>query len=494
MLELLRRVGRDVNKIDRDLVRASARIPRGPLDPGLKALTTAANHSVLWLTIAAVLASRKGGTRRAAFRGVLAIAGASFTANVVVKPVAPRRRPAAEDVPTRRTLSDPPESSSFPSGHAASAAAFTTAVALESPLAGAVLAPVAVAVGYSRVHTGVHWPSDVAAGMLLGSGIALATRRWWPVRPDLPSVTRPGAPVAPGLPEGNGLLVLVNPGSGADGVDPGSEVVEALPAARVLHPDAGSDLTEELERTVDGGTQAIGVAGGDGTVSAAATVAAGLGLPLAVIPAGTLNHFARDVGLDGVAHTAEAVQDGCAVSVDLGTVRVDEGVARPFVNTASLGAYPDTVRWRERHQSRWGKWPTAAAAVLMSFRHSTPLTVRIDGHSRSVWLVFVGNGPYHPGGLAPAWRPRLDTGLLDVRYLRADLPFSRTRFVLSTITGTLERSRAYVRWQCPELEVQVRGETPEPVATDGEIGPSGRHFHFRSQHGALLVYRPNSPG
>ena len=188
MLEWLRRAGRDVNKIDRDLVRASARIPRSPLDPGLKALTTAANHSVLWLTIAAVLASRKGVTRHAAFRGVLAIAGASFTANAVVKPVAPRRRPAAEDVPTRRTLSDPPESSSFPSGHAASAAAFTTAVALESPLAGAALAPVAVAVGYSRVHTGVHWPSDVAAGMLLGSGIALATRRWWPVRPDLPSV------------------------------------------------------------------------------------------------------------------------------------------------------------------------------------------------------------------------------------------------------------------------------------------------------------------
>jgi undecaprenyl-diphosphatase len=489
VLKWLRRGAREVNRIDRDLVQASARIPRSPLDPGLKALTTAANHSVLWLTIAAVLARRKGVTRRAAFRGGLAIAGASVTANAVVKPIAPRRRPAAEDVPTRRTLPDPPESSSFPSGHAASAAAFTTAVALESPLAGAALAPVAAAVAYSRVHTGVHWPSDVAAGMLLGTGIALGTRRWWPVRPDLPAVTRPGAPVAPGLPDGNGLLVLVNTGSGADGVDPGPEVVEALPAARVLHPDAGSDLAEELERAVDDGTRAIGVAGGDGTVTCAATVAAGLGLPLAVIPAGTLNHFARDVGLDGVAHTAEAVQEGCAVTVDLGAVCVDEGLERPFVNTASLGAYPDTVRWRERYEDRWGKWPTAVAAVLMSFRHSTPLTVRIGGRSRRVWMVFVGNGPYHPGGISPAWRPRLDTGLLDVRYLRADLPFSRARFVLSAITGTVERSRAYVQWECPELEVEVEGNT-EAVATDGEIGASGRHFRFRSQRAALLVYRP----
>lgn len=494
MLEWLRRVGREVNRIDRDLVQASARIPRGPLDPGLKALTTAANHSVLWLTIAAVLASRKGVTRRAAFRGVFAIAGASFTANAVVKPIAPRRRPAAEDVPTRRTLPDPPESSSFPSGHAASAAAFTTAVALESPLAGAVLAPVAAAVGYSRVHTGVHWPSDVAAGMLLGSGIALATRRWWPVRPDQPAVTRPGAQVAPGLPEGNGLLVLVNPDSGADDADPGAEVLEALPAARVLHPVAGSDLSEELERAVDGDTRALGVAGGDGTVAAAATVAAGLGLPLAVIPAGTLNHFARDVGLGGVAHTAEAVEGGSAVTVDLGAVCVDGDVERPFVNTASLGAYPDTVRWRERYESRWGKWPAAAVAVLMAFRHSLPITVCIGGRSRAVWMVFVGNGPYYPGGLAPAWRPRLDTGLLDVRYLRADLPFSRTRFVLSAITGTFERSHLYVQWESPELEVHVQGETPQLVATDGELVGSGRHFRFRSKPAALPVYRPSSPG
>lgn len=135
--------------------------------------------------MAAALASRKGVTRRAALRGMAAIGGASFTVNAVGKPLLPRRRPAWEDVPVGRRLNpnERPSSSSFPSGHAASAAAFVTAVTMESPAIGLAVAPIAAAVAYSRVHTGVHYPTDVAAGMLLGGGIALATRRWWPALP-----------------------------------------------------------------------------------------------------------------------------------------------------------------------------------------------------------------------------------------------------------------------------------------------------------------------
>src|SRR5215470_16959793 len=96
------------------------RIGRLPPSPAgtLKGITTSANHGVLWFTIAAVLASRRGVTRRAAVRGVLAIGGASFTSNMLGKPLLPRRRPAADALPAWRTLPDPPTSSSFPSGHA----------------------------------------------------------------------------------------------------------------------------------------------------------------------------------------------------------------------------------------------------------------------------------------------------------------------------------------------------------------------------------------
>ncbi|HEY0640497.1 MAG TPA: phosphatase PAP2 family protein, partial [Pseudonocardiaceae bacterium] len=152
---------RRVDETDRAFTRRVGALPRTPADDGLKRLTSAADHSFLWLLIAVLLATRRGVTRRAAFRGAAAIAGASFAANALAKPLVPRRRPAADALPLWRALPDPPTSSSFPSGHAASAAAFTAAVAMESPVAGALVAPLAATVAYSRVHTGVHWPSDV---------------------------------------------------------------------------------------------------------------------------------------------------------------------------------------------------------------------------------------------------------------------------------------------------------------------------------------------
>jgi membrane-associated phospholipid phosphatase len=96
----------------------------------------------------------------------------------VPKPLDARNRPNRGALPRWRRLSAPPTSWAFSSGHSA---AFVTAVTMEFPAAGAVVAPLAATVAYSRVHTGVRWPSDVLGGLVLGSGIALATRRWWPM-------------------------------------------------------------------------------------------------------------------------------------------------------------------------------------------------------------------------------------------------------------------------------------------------------------------------
>ena len=99
-----------------------------------------------------------------------------------------RRRPAAGHLPAYQTLVHKPTSSAFPSAHAATAAAFTTAVACESPLAGLVVAPLAGAVAYTRLRTRAHWPSDVVAGALWGIAVGVATRRLLQLLADADSI------------------------------------------------------------------------------------------------------------------------------------------------------------------------------------------------------------------------------------------------------------------------------------------------------------------
>jgi undecaprenyl-diphosphatase len=491
------RPGRAVNRIDAELVRRVGKLPKTPMDRWLCQLTRSANHSKLWLVVAAVLAARPGATRRAALRGLAAIAGASATANLVGKNLFPRRRPAADLLPKHRSLFKRPVSSSFPSGHAASAAAFTVGVATEHPVAGALIAPVAGVIAYSRVHTGVHWPSDVAAGALLGTGVAFATRHWWPVRRELPARAMHRAE-APALPAGEGVVFLVNSRSGPSGVDPAEEIAAAWPKATVLSPADGEDpataLTEYLDGT-DDEVRAVGVAGGDGTVATVVTIAVQRDLPLVLVPAGTLNHFARDVGVVSVADAVLACTEGRAVRVDLADVRITgqgDDEHRWFVNTASIGGYPEVVRLREALQRRWTKWTAGAYALIRTLRTAQPIPVELDGRQASVWMLFVGNGSYEPPGFAPVSRPALDTGTLDVRYLRADLPYSRARFVLATITRTLHTSHVYRRCEVSELDVTLP-DGHKRVATDGEVGPVGNRFTFRSMPNALTVYRLHGP-
>jgi diacylglycerol kinase family enzyme/membrane-associated phospholipid phosphatase len=490
----------NVREVDHAFSLWIGRRAPSPVDLVMRELSMAANHSKLWFAIAAVLAAKKGASRRGALRGVLAIAVTSFTANAVLKPLLPRRRPPARELPAYHMVVPTPTSSSFPSGHAASAAAFTTAVTMECPKVGLAIAPLAAAVAYSRVHIGVHWTSDVMVGAAVGTGIALSTRRWWPVRTTDEAQARPLGD-APVLPAGEGLVMVVNQRSGDPDYDPATEIAEALPAATVLRAVEGIDLDEQLEaalRAADGrsnGTaRAIGVAGGDGTVAAVAAVAGRRSLPLVVVPTGTLNHFARDVGVYDLQEAVDATQAGEAVAVNLGVVEVHDGERKPhtryFLNTASLGGYADLVRLREKWERRWGKWPAFAAALVTSLRKAEPIRVKLDGKEQRLWILFIGNGPYCPRGMVPAWRPKLDSGLLDIRYLRADRRLSRTRAIIALVLGALHRSWTYVQREAPSLDVELIGDHAF-LATDGEVMDEAGRFTFRVAEHRITVYRRN---
>jgi membrane-associated phospholipid phosphatase len=164
---------RELGAVDRAVYEAVADTPTPELDGPVRRLSNAANYSRLWLGIAAVIAvgGRRG--RRAALEGVLAIGVTSGTVNLGIKPLAQRRRPDRAGPATFAARHVPmPESTSFPSGHAASAFAFAYAVGRHLPGLAVPIRLLASGVAYSRVHTGVHYPGDVVIGSILGAGTA----------------------------------------------------------------------------------------------------------------------------------------------------------------------------------------------------------------------------------------------------------------------------------------------------------------------------------
>ena len=172
----------ELAELDRALYRAVANSSTPSLDAGLRTLSKAANNSALWLGAAGIIALVGGNAgRRAAVDGVLAIAVASVAVNIGAKQLAARRRPDREGADVSEGRQVPmPASSSFPSGHSASAFAFAEGVSATLPSLGIPLRVAAASVAYSRVHTGVHYPGDVIAGALIGMSAAEATT--WSMR------------------------------------------------------------------------------------------------------------------------------------------------------------------------------------------------------------------------------------------------------------------------------------------------------------------------
>ncbi|MFD5069932.1 bifunctional phosphatase PAP2/diacylglycerol kinase family protein [Streptomyces sp. NPDC058369] len=458
--------------------------------PVLPRLSRSANHGLLWVGAAAGMAAFGGSARarRAALRGIASLAVASAAINTVGKGAVRRQRPILDAVPVIRQLKRQPVTTSFPSGHAASAAAFATGVALESKGWGAVVAPIALSVAASRVYTGVHYPSDVVAGAALGVGAAFALRGVIPTRNQLPAPGRPPAD-APVLPDGEGLVVVVNQRSGT-ATATASLVRDALPQAEIIECSPGL-LADELEKAAGRG-RALGVCGGDGTVNQAAAVAAVHGLPLAVFPGGTLNHFAYDLGIETVADVSSALVAGSAVRVDLGRFRPGPdgpgGAHGYFLNAFSLGVYPELVRMRERWSPRIGGWPAGVLAALHVLRGERPLEAELQGRNRPLWLLFVGNGLFQRVGPAPGRRHNLADGLLDVRVVHG----GRTpalRLLAAAVAGPLTRSpmHAAVRRQ----RVRISGLKPgTPYAYDGEVAHSGSELMIDKLPEALTVYCP----
>jgi membrane-associated phospholipid phosphatase len=203
------------------------------LDRATIGLGRVAGHGAAGFALAAALGAVRGKwTRRAALRGLAGMAVASPAANVLAKRLVRRTRPEHPLLPAGR----PARTTSFPSGSAATAAAFATGVALEVPALAVPVGALAAAVSASRVTSRAHYPSDVLAGFAVGTAAGLLTLRWWPRRPAVPAAAARPHREAPASPAGAGLILVVNCAAGTASAELADSLAARLPEAEIIVP------------------------------------------------------------------------------------------------------------------------------------------------------------------------------------------------------------------------------------------------------------------
>lgn len=252
-------------------------------------------------------------------------------------------------------------------------------------------------------------------------------------------------------------------------------------------------MTETAKRALADGVDVVVAGGGDGTINAVASVLAGTGRAFGVLPLGTLNHFAKDIGIPlGLDEAIANIATGVRRNVDVGEVN-----GQVFLNNSSLGLYPDIVRDREKQQHRLGrgKWLAALWASLGALRRYPFLSVRLtldDGkeHARRTPFVFIGNNEYTMQGFSIGARAALDRGKLSLYVAQRPGRLGLLRLGWSALWGRLAQERDFDVLSAEQLNIETR-HLRIPVATDGEVTVMETPLQYRIRPGALSVIVPS---
>jgi diacylglycerol kinase family enzyme len=319
--------------------------------------------------------------------------------------------------------------------------------------------------------------------------------------PDEP--TRADADESVGQDDGDGrgaasIEVILNASAGSGDCERAREVLqiifgEAGVSARVRLARDGEEIAELARRAaLSPDCQVVWAGGGDGTVGSVAAALVNTDKALGVLPLGTLNHFAKDLGIPlELEEAARALLSGRTVRADAAEVN-----GRVFVNNSGLGLYPSIVRERERRQERHGlgKWAALAWATLTVLRRYPYLRARLSADGRTLArrtpFVFVGNNEYELDAFRIGARRRLDGGRLSVHLTRRDAGrLGLARLALGALAGRLREDRDFESLQTEELTIETRQRRAR-VSLDGEVTVMETPLRYRILPGALKVVVP----
>lgn len=291
--------------------------------------------------------------------------------------------------------------------------------------------------------------------------------------------------------------VIVNSSAGADDKEEARvSLAEAFASAgveaRITMTDDGGEALEIARCAAEEECARVIAGGGDGTVSAIASTLIGTDKTLGVLPLGTFNHFAKDLGIPlDLREAAEVAANGRVTEVDVGEVN-----GRIFINNSSVGLYPSIVRRRERQQERLGRSKFAAFifALFSVLRRYPFLTVRLkaDGETliRRTPFIFIGNNEYTMDGLKIGGRERLDAGRLSLYVTHRTSRFGLFLLALRALLGRLREAKDFDALTAREIWIETRRPKRLRVATDGEVSMMQTPLHYRVRPRALRVVAP----
>jgi diacylglycerol kinase family enzyme len=262
-------------------------------------------------------------------------------------------------------------------------------------------------------------------------------------------------------------------------------------ATQVLVTKRGDDISSLAARALGGHHQPVVAGGGDGTVNAVAGKLAGTDTALGVLPMGTLNHFAKDVGIPLNLETAiYNLFIGQIRKVDVGDIN-----GRVFVNNSSIGFYPHFVRQREELERRgYVKRFAALVAIHALLRRHMRLRIKLhmdeaEALNHLTPFLFVGNNRYETSGPDIGTRHQLDAGRLWVCTAPKTDHLNIWRTALRTLAGR-PTDQDLNAFEAKEISVDLR--TPRVnVSTDGEVAVMDAPLHYRIRPRALGVLVPD---
>lgn len=289
--------------------------------------------------------------------------------------------------------------------------------------------------------------------------------------------------------------VILNQQSGIDDKSDIASVIKRLFEsrqinARIFVAHSGAQLIEFARRARESDCNVVVAAGGDGTISAVANELAGTNKALAILPQGTLNHFAKDLNMPlDLEPAVQSIAAGNTVQVDIGEVN-----GHTFINNSSLGLYPSIVTERRKKQ-RLGfrKWPAFVWAAVTVLRRYPFLDVKLSVNGSEFTsrtpFVFVGNNEYHMESFQIGGRDCLDKGHLSLYMTHRTGRLGLLRLAFRALFGGLREEKDFMALCSREVWIDTRKKSVR-VALDGEVQMMQPPLHYRVRPLALRVIVP----